>query len=411
MRGRILVVDDQLRARRVLVNELEDAGFEVSEARDGVDAWKAFQHQNPDVVITDMVMPRADGLELLSRIRACSETPVIVFTAHGTAQTATSAFKLGAEDFVCSPDVEIDELVALVATAAGETSPIPHHPGFGERLAGGSRTMERLRERLTGLAPLRAPVLVGGESGTGRSTTALALHDLGSSAGGPLVRLSPRRPLLEPRSPEPAAVHLDGIERFSAEARQHWAERIARAEAEGFRAGPRILASATGSILDLSLDEAFASSLGKTLLRFAIELPPLREIPEDIPAIAEALMDRTGSAVGRAIRLSPAAVTFLCEQRWPGNAGQLERVLERSISFSRGRQVRRDVVADVLADLEESLDGIRARERVRERNELLRILQETGGNITRAAEEFGRSRAAVYRLIEKHGIPLRRPRR
>ena len=115
--------------------------------------------------------------------------------------------------------------------------------------------------------------------------------------------------------------------------------------------------------------------------------------------------------MGRSIRLSPAAVSFLCEQRWPGNAGQLERVLERSISFSRGRQVRRDVVADVLADLEESLDGIRAREQVRERNELLRILQETGGNITRASQEFGRSRAAVYRLIEKHGIPLRSPRR
>jgi DNA-binding NtrC family response regulator len=411
MRGHVLVVDDQIRARRVLVNELEDAGFEVSEARDGLDAWKAFQHQNPDVVITDMVMPRGDGLELLGRIRACSETPVIVFTAHGTAQTATSAFKLGAEDFVCSPDVEIDELIALIATAAGETTPIAHHPGFGERLVGSSRTMERIRERLAGLAPLRTPVLVAGEPGSGRTTTVLALHDLGSSAGGALARLSPRKPLLEPRSPEPAAVYLEGVDRFSEEARAHWATRLERAAREGFRTGPRILASAGGSVLDLGLDEDFARGLGGMMLRFAIELPPLREIPDDIPEISEALMARAGSAVGRAIRLSPAAVTFLGEQRWPGNAGQLERVLERSISFSRGRQVRRDVVADVLADLEESLDGIRAREQVRERNELLRILQDTGGNVSRAADEFGRSRAAIYRLIEKHGIPLRRPRR
>ena len=411
MRGRVLVVDDQIRARRVLVDELEDAGFEVSEARDGVDAWKAFQHQGPDVVITDMVMPRSDGLELLGRIRACSETPVIVFTAHGTAQTATSAFKLGAEDFVCSPDVEIDELVALVATAAGETSSVSHHPGFGERLVGSSRAMERIRERLSGLAPLRTPVLVVGEAGSGRSSVARALHDLGSSAGGSLAELTPQRPLLDARVPEPAAIHLDGIERFSPQARAHWAEHIARAEREGFRSGPRILASATGSIVDLGLDDGFGRDLRRTLLRFAIELPPLREIPQDIPAIAEMLMERTGCAVGRSIRLSPAALAFLCEQRWPGNAGQLERVLERSISFSRGRQVRRDVVADVLADLEESLDGIRAREQVRERSELLRILQQTGGNVTRAADELGRSRAAIYRLIEKHGIPLRRPRR
>jgi DNA-binding NtrC family response regulator len=411
MRGRVLVVDDQLRARRVLVNELEDAGFEVSEARDGVDGWKAFQHRGPDVVITDMVMPRSDGLELLSRIRACSETPVIVFTAHGTAQTATSAFKLGAEDFVCSPDVEIDELVALIATAAGETSTRLHPPGFGERLVGDSRTLERLRERLAALAPLRTPVLVLGEPGSGRSTVARALHDLGSSASGSLEVLTPHRPRLERGAPEPAAVHLDGIERFDAESRSHWAQRLERAERDGFRSGPRILASAAGSLLDLGVDGDLARGPGRTLLRFAIELPALRDVPEDIPAIAETLMERTGSAVGRSIRLSPAALAFLCEQRWPGNAAQLERVLERSISFSRGRQVRREVVADVLADLEESLAGIRAREQVRERSQLLRILQETGGNVTRAADELGRSRAAIYRLIEKHGIPLRRSRR
>ena len=84
------------------------------------------------------------------------------------------------------------------------------------------------------------------------------------------------------------------------------------------------------------------------------------------------------------------------------------QVLERAISFSRGHQIRRDVVAEVCADLEESLDGIRARGAARERDELLRALQKTGGNITRTAEELSRSRPAVYRLIEKHGIPLRR---
>jgi DNA-binding NtrC family response regulator len=411
MRGRVLVVDDQLRARRVLVNELEDAGFEVSEARDGVEAWKEFQRRDPDVVITDMVMPRSDGLELLGRIRACSEVPVILFTAFGTAQTATSALKGGADDFVCSPDVEIDELVALVADAAGDSRPLDHHPGLADRLAGSSRTMERLRGRLSGLAPLRTPALLAGEGGTGRSTAATALHELGSTAGGSLLELTPQRPFLDPHAPEPAVVLLDGIERFGDAATRHWAEWIANAERDGFRKGPRILASASSAIADLSHDEAFASGVGRTLLRFAIELPPLREIPEDVPAIAEKLMERIGAAVGRPIRLSPAAARFLREQRWPGNVRQLERVLERAISFSRGRQVRREVVADVLSDLEESLDGIRARESVRERNEVLRLLQETGGNVTRCAEELGRSRAAVYRLIEKHGIPLRRSSR
>ena len=92
MRGNVLVVDDQLRARRLLVTELEQAGFEVCEAGSGADGWEQFRRRRPDVVITDMVMPRGDGLELLRRIRAQSETPVIVFSGYGTPQTAASAF-------------------------------------------------------------------------------------------------------------------------------------------------------------------------------------------------------------------------------------------------------------------------------------------------------------------------------
>lgn len=411
MRGHVLVVDDQLRARRVLVDELEDAGFRVSEARDGVEAWKTFQAAPPDVVITDMVMPRSDGLELLARIRACSEVPVILFTAYGTAQTATSAMKTGADDFVCATDVEIDELVALIADAAAAPRPAASHAGFEDRLTGPSRAMQRLRQRLAALAPLRTPVLLVGEPGTGRSTAARALHELGSSAAAAMVGLAPDSPFLSAGGGEPALVYLRELDGFPSDVIDHWLERIARAEQEGFRRGPRIVASATGCLAELSTDPAFASAGGRALLRFAIELPPLRDLPDDVAAIAEALAERGGAAVGRSLRLSPAALRFLCEQRWPGNVAQLERVIERSIGFSRGRQVRRDVVADVLADQKENLDDIRAREQARERAELLRWLQETGGNVTRCAEELGRSRAAVYRLIEKHGIPLRRPAR
>jgi DNA-binding NtrC family response regulator len=408
MRGRVLVVDDQLRARRVLVDELGDAGFDVTEARDGVEAWKEFRRSDPDVVITDMVMPRSDGLELLGRIRACSEVPVILFTAFGTAQTATAAFKGGAHDFVCSPDVEIDELVALVADAAGDGRSETHHPDLAERLVGSGRVLSRLRDRLSGLAPLRTPVLLTGESGSGRSTAARALHELGSSAGGAMCELDPQRPFLE-RAQRATCVLLDGIERFGEDAQRHWAKRLAESEGDGFRTGPRVIACASTPVAELARDERFATGVGRTLLRFAIELPPLRETPEDVPTIADELVRRIGASVGRPIRLSPAAARFLREQRWPGNARQLEQVLERAIGFSRGRQLRRDVVADVLTDLQESLDGIRAREQVRERGELLRLLEQTGGNVTRCAEELGRSRAAVYRLIAKHGIALRRP--
>ena len=408
MRGNVLVVDDQLRARRLLVTELRDAGFEVCEASNGDDGWDAFVRKRPDVVITDMVMPRADGLELLRRIRSRSETPVIVFTGYGTPQSAASAFKAGADDFVCSPDVDIEDLVALVADAISGTAPAEARPELADLFAGKSRALARVRERLTGLAPLETPVLLAGEPGTGRDTAVRVLHERGATAGTELVRLEPRAPLLERRPEPPGSVYLDGVDRFPAEAQAAWARHLLASEAEGFRLRPRVFASSSAPLPALSRTDEFARGLGRCLLRFAIELPPLREVPDDLPEIAAVQVARIGARVGRRIRLSPAALRFLSEQRWPGNVAQLVHVLERAISFSRGRQLRRDVVAEVCADLEESLDGIRARGAARERDDLLRALQKTNGNITRTAEELCRSRPAVYRLIEKHGIPLRR---
>jgi DNA-binding NtrC family response regulator len=408
MRGNVLVVDDQLRARRLLVTELRDAGFEVCEAGNGADGWEEFRRRRPDVVITDMVMPRADGLELLKRIRAQSETPVIVFTGFGTPQAAASAFKAGADDFVCSPDVAIDDLVALVADVISGSAPTEARPELEARLAGKSRALARVRERLSGLAPLETPVLIAGEPGSGRDTAARILHDFGSTAGTELVRLEPRAPLLERRQEPPGAVYLDGLDRFPAEAQATWARHLQASEAEGFRRRPRVFASTSVPLPALAQAEEFARGVGRSLLRFALELPPLREVLEDVPEIAAVQVARIGASVGRRIRLSPAALRFLAEQRWPGNVAQLVRVLECTISFSRGRQIRRDVLAEVCADLEESLDGIRARGAARERDDLLRALQKTGGNITRTAEELRKSRPAVYRLIEKHGIALRR---
>ena len=410
MRGTVLVADDQPLARRALATELKDAGFDVCEAENGAEAWERFRGRQPDVVITDMVMPRSDGLDLLSRIRAVSEVPVILFTAHGTAQTAAAAFKGGADDFICSPDVEIDDLVALVENAVSRTGPTAPHPDLANRLVGESKAMRRTRERLSGLAPLRTPVLVAGERGSGRDTAVLALHELGATAGEDLVRLEPRAYRLDPNRAIPAAVYLDDIDRLDADGRAYWQKIIAETEADGFRRRPRVLASTAVPLPTLSADEAFAQGVGRVLLRFAIEIPTLGMLREDVPQIAAALVKRIGVSVGRKIRLSPAANSFLAEQRWPGNVSQLARVLERAVSYSRGRQIRREVVAECFGDLADSLDTIRQRGSIREREELMHALETTRGNISRTAEKLDKSRAAVYRLIEKHGISLQRTR-
>ena len=405
----ILVVDDPPGPRRALATELGDAGFTVIEASDGREAWRLVREHRPGLVITDMVMPHSDGMELLSRIRSRSEIPVIVFTAYGSVETAVSALKAGADEFVSSDGLEVEDLVELVRRVLANRQSPPLLPGLGERLVGKSKVMERVRHRISGLGPLRTPVLVRGEPGTGRNTVIQALHELGSTAGGALVQIKAESFSPGDSIPEFEAVHLRDVELLSEEAQVYWAQRIGQAETWGCEGDFRILASHSGSLAARVREGTFSRELGETLLRFEIELPPLRERCDDVPGIAEALVARIGASLGRPIGLSATAAEFLTAQRWPGNVVQLEEVLEKTIAFSRGREIRRQAIQEVMADLQESLESIREQHDTRERDALLRAIQETGGNVSQTAEILGKSRSAVYRLITKHGIPLSRP--
>jgi DNA-binding NtrC family response regulator len=410
MRPTVLVVDDRERPRQALATELEDAGFDVVQATDGAEAWELFRQREPDAVVTDMVMPQSDGLELLGRIRSRSDVPVILFTAHGTVQAATAAFKRGADEFVSSPDVDIEDLVSIVTRAVAGAH--DHEPvsDLERRLAGRSRAIRKLRERIAGLAPLRTPVLVAGEPGSGRDTVVTAIHELGATAGGELLRIDAASFSPGDGVREAAAIYLDGIERLSPAGQAYWAAAVARAEQRGFRDPPRILASTAEPFSSRLHEGDTFQELRGLLLRFALELPPVRVIGNDVAVVADALVARLGAAVGRQLRLSPAARDFVASRRWPGNVRQLERVMERAITFTRGRQIRRGLIEELLAESEESLASIRARRLSLERVSLLRALQETEGNVSHAAERLGRSRPAVYRLIAKHGIPLARER-
>jgi two-component system response regulator PilR (NtrC family) len=400
----VLVVDDQRHAREALAAELMDAGFSVLEAEDGSQGWEYFRRGRPDIVITDMVMPSSDGMELLNRVRAHSEVPVIMFTAYGSVGSAVSALKAGADEFVSSSEVDCEELVTLVKnTLARHDGEEP--PDLERRLIGTSQAIRRLRARVAALAPLTTPVLVSGEHGTGRRSVIRALHELGSTAGRRFVRIEaasfgPRDPI-----PERGVVHLDGVEDLSPQGQAAWAAYLDRSpDAEE---GARVLVCASDRLAARISDGRFNPRLGRALLRFHIQVPPLRDRIEDIGPLADALVERFGAELGRRrLRLSAPARELLTSYRWPGNLRQLEQVLERAVAFSKGREIRREVVGDLLGEIEESLASIRHDYTEAQRESLLMTLRETGGNVTRTAEILGKSRPAVYRLIERYGIPL-----
>lgn len=405
MRGTVLVVDDQARPRRALAAELEDAGFAVTQAEDGAEAWALFCASQPDVVITDLVMPKVDGQDLLTRIRAASDVPVILFSAQASMAAAVSALKAGAEDFVSSADMDVEDLVNLVATAVAGGRGASGLPDLGQRIVGSSAEMNRVRSRLMALAPLRTPVLVIGEEGTGRDTLVRSLHELGSSHDGRLVVID--CPTYEPRRGVPTctAVYLDGVQHLSIPAQSFWLDRLVEFEGRQFREAPRIFASSS-PLFRLETETPFNDSLRRFLARFPVELPPLRERAEDIPAIADRLVATLCASMGRQVQLTPSARNFLRSRLWQGNITQLEQLLERAVAFCHDRSIRKDLLVELVGDFEESLQSIRKQHGLRERDELIDALVSTGGNVSQAAEKMGKSRGAIYRLIEKHGISL-----
>jgi len=405
----LLLIDDETAVRRIVARMLRRAGHEVVEADDGLAGLRTLEHLRADLVITDMVMPRSDGLDLLGRIRAQSEVPVVVFTAYGSVESAISALKGGAAEFVVSPDVEVDELVSLARGALAARDVTQHPAGLAQRLIGKSRAMARVRERVAGLAPLWAPVLVTGEPGTERGAIVSALHEFGTTAGLDLVRISAVSFVPEVELPTRCAIHLERVEDLSPEGQGFWSRFVANEPNRFQRESVRLLASSEVSLATRLSEGRFDPLLGETLLRFQIQAPPLRTRPEDIPEVARSLVVRLQRVVGRrGMRLSPEGAELLAQRKWPGNLRELESTLERAIAFSRGKELRRQVIEDVLADSEESLASIRRHRGEVERDALLSAIRKTGGNITRTAELLGKSRSAVYRLIEKHGIPLDR---
>jgi DNA-binding NtrC family response regulator len=405
MKGAILVVDDRALARHALASQLEGAGYSVTEASDGLEGWHCFCASEPDLVITDWLMPRCDGEALLRRIRSRSDIPVIVFSAHATLEGAVSTLKAGADEFLSASDVALEELVDLVDATVCGSGAGGQRLDFVPWLPGPSVLMQRVRSRLAGLAPLRSPVLVTGEEGLHRRAVIRALHELGSSAGGSLVTIDCARWRSARGLPKAAAVHLAGVEQLTASAQAFWLDQLRACERDGHRHGPRVLVTARPELL-FGRPPSFSHQLRCFLARFPIVLPPLRERAEDVPGIADAMVAGLADRMDRVARLSEPSRVYLRSRPWPGNLAQLAQLLERAIAFSTGATIRRELLVELTADLEESVESIRQRHQAGERDALVAALHGTGGNVSRTAERLQRSRGAVYRLIEKHGISL-----
>lgn len=446
----ILVVDDDSSLRSVMKMQLEEAGYEVTLAADGTEAYDLIRETHPQLVISDLKMPTS-GLELMRRIASGDVQPtLIIVTAFGTVETAVEAMKLGAYDYVTKP-LDFEELVLVVHRAMERQnlieevrslrSVLDQRYGF-EGIVGRAKSLLRVLDQASRVAQRDTTVLIQGETGTGKELMARAIHHNSLRKHGPFITIncgSIPKELVEAElfgytrgaftgalTTKPGKIELaDGGTLFLDEVgelpldaqvkllrvlQQGEIAKIGATEVQ--KVDVRVVAATHRNLQAMIEDQTFREDLYYRLAVVPLLLPPLRERREDIPELVKHLFNKAKERHGMAdVELSPAVVQHLARYRWPGNVRELENVLERMLVLSSSSLVTEsdlpEEISRIPADnsafwIELPEEGV-SLEAV-ERELILRALEQAKGNQTKAAKYLDISRRTLIYRMEKYGL-------
>ena len=446
----ILIVDDDKNTRDGLQRALQ-RHYDVMTA-ESADAALAALAAGPaaDVMLSDLRMPGTDGLGLLRRVNAqYPQTVCILLTAYGSVETAVEAMKQGAYDFLMKP-INLDHFDMLVARALKsrdlekkvETLESQLNEKFGmENIIGDSPVMKQVYEIIQQTAPTQAAVLIQGPSGTGKELVAQAIHRLSTRAKGPFVAvhcaaLSPT--LLESElfghekgsftgasaqrkgrfeMADGGTLFLDEVSEIDPVIQvkllrvleEHTFERVGGEET--IKTDIRVIA-ATNRDLRAYVDQGkFREDLFFRLNVVDILLPPLAERVGDIPLLADRFLKEYCKQNNKAIEgLTPDAVSLLTAYAWPGNVRELRNTIEKMVVLARTERLSaRDVPANI-RDAVKGHAGLSSRSPLlltgsladTERRKIMAVLEKSGGNRTRAADELGISRRTLHRKLREY---------
>jgi two-component system, NtrC family, response regulator AtoC len=426
-------------------------GFQVLLAEDGSKALSLILHEEPDAVLLDIRMPEMDGLAVLkSALKGGSDSAFLVMTAHGDSATAIEAMKLGAFDYLTKPldfehllvqlnrAVEHRQMLRKASAAAGRTGDLVTMPSA--RMVGHSPGMQRVYKLIGQVAASDATVLVRGESGTGKELVVNAIHENSARAHGPLVKVNcaaiPETLLESELFGHEKGAFTNALYRRIGRFEEanggtllldEIAELTPALQAKLLRAvQERVierLGSNTPTAVDLRLVTATSKNLEQAVAegRFredlyyrlnvvTITLPPLRERKQDVPAIVQHFVARSGPQAA----ITPAALALLCDHHWPGNVRELENTIARALVLARGNLIDRADV-QLLEDRPEkpTLDwaalaplqrGWKENIERLEKTLIERALAETQGNKSKAAEVLGIHRRLLYEKLRQYAL-------
>jgi two-component system nitrogen regulation response regulator GlnG len=377
MDGTVLVADDDRTIRTVLTQALTRAGCRVHATSSLTTLLRWVEEGKGDLIVSDVIMPDGNGIEMLPRIKALRPgLPVIIISAQNTIMTAIQATEAEAWDYLPKP-FDLPDLLARArkamdgrrglsgARAPAATAPAPAprpvreivEPGDpGDLpLVGRTPAMQALYRLVARVMNAQIPVLITGESGTGKSLIARALHDFSDRRGHPFV-LTSTQDLGQPDTAAQVVARarggslvIDGLGDLDAAAQA----RLVRLLDQMPEGGPRVIAIADGGLDAQLAAGAFRQDLYFRLGAVTLHLPPLRERIEDIPLLAEHFLGRAAREGGAQRRLAPAAIETLRHHRWPGNVRQLENVIRRLVITGTEPEIGR-------AELETALGAVPA---------------------------------------------------
>jgi two-component system response regulator HydG len=458
--GRIFLVDDDDLLLRAVTRVLTRARYQVSAFRSGAEALAALERSGGalDLVISDLHMPGMDGFELLERVRASwPDLPVMVLSGDPSVKSSVEALRRGAYDYLTKPFEAYDEVVMAVERAIERRRLVERNRALERQIdvsdrfkgiVGATVSMRELFGMVDSVAPTDATVLLLGESGTGKEMLARAIHERSARASGPFVPINCSAltdTLLESElfghvrgaftgastsrigvfeEASRGTLFLDEIGDISAAMQV----RLLRALQEGEikpvgsteirRVDVRVVAATNRDLEAATRDRSFRQDLYYRLNVVALQLPPLRQRPEDIPLLVHHFLIRYAAKFSRAVvRLAPEAMEALQAYQWPGNVRELENVIQRAVVLASSEVLSVDLFPPSLRQHRGTPAPLRrfdlpfaeAKQAAIdefERSYLADVLRRSGGRVAEAARLCGLDKSNFRRIIRRHGLDV-----
>jgi two-component system NtrC family response regulator len=454
-RGRLLVVDDEVTQREMLASILSRAGFEVETAAEGEEALDRLDRESFDLVLTDQKMPGMDGLTLLRRVREVRPSlPIVLMTAHGSVSAAVAAIKHGAADYLTKP-FEKEELIVVLEKTLRQSrledevvalrGQLKNRYRLGN-IIGTSEVMREVFSLIERVAPADVPVLLQGESGTGKDLVARAIHQLSPRSEGPYVALNCTavpEGLLESEffghergaftgahrahqgkfeQARGGTLFLDEIGAMRVDLQAKLLRAIQEREIQRLGSSTtisvdvRIVAATCEDLPDAIRRRAFREDLYYRLNVVPLELPPLRDRPDDIPALVDHFVAAAAEKFGKGeVGIAPGVLDRLQTYGWPGNVRELENCIERMTVLARTPSLTVDDLPAIIRDGPEAVESVGPRFELPaggvqlqslERQLIRQALERSRGRLRPAARLLGISYKTLQYRVRKHGLDL-----